>query len=143
MSPAVKFLIGLAAVLLMGWVYHGPLGNGERLIDGLERQARASVAGTRLPGIEVQLGRDPLSRHATLSGSADRFQREGQGSLKGINDLVDEIPGISGFHWTDEPAEARVMPLLLEAFVQVLLAYLVGLAIAWLFWGRKRREGYY
>ena len=143
MSPAVKLLIGLAAVLLMGWVYHGPLGNGERLVEGLEQQAKTAVAGTRIPGIEVRLGRDPLSRHAILSGNADTFQREGQGSLKGINDLVAETPGISGFSWTDEPAEGRVMPLLLEALVQILLAYLVGLAIAWLFWGRKRREGYY
>ena len=44
MSPAVKVLIGLAAVLLMGWLHHGPLGNGERLVSALEAQARAEVA---------------------------------------------------------------------------------------------------
>jgi len=142
MSPALKFLIGLAGVMLMGWLFHGPLGNGAQLIDGLERQARAAVAETQLPGIDVRLGRDPLSRFATLSGDADGFQREGQGSLKGINDRVGEIPGISGLRWTDEPAETAI-PLFAEALAQIVLAYLLGLALAWLFWGRKRREGYY
>lgn len=143
MSPAVKFLIGLIAVALMTWVSHGPLGNGERLIDDLERRARATVAETQLPGIDVRLGRDPLSRVATLSGTADSFQREGQGSLKGINDRVAQVPGISGITWTDEPSEERMIPLLAESLALTILGYLVGLAIAWVFWGRKRREGYY
>ena len=142
MSPAVKFLIGLIAVLLMGWIHHGPLGNGERLVRSLEQQAQAAVAGTGLD-VNVQLDRDPLSRRANLSGSADAFQREGQGSLKGINDLVAEVPGISGIRWADEPDGARVMPLLAESLLQILVAYLVGLAFAWVIWGRKRREGYY
>jgi hypothetical protein len=142
MSPAMKILTGLAAVLAMGWLYHGPLGNGERLIDGLEGQAKAAVQQTELEGVEVRLGRDPLTRFATLSGPADPFQREGQGNLKGLNDLVAEIDGISGFRWADEPEEFA-MPLLAESLLQIVLAYLIGLGIGWLIWGRKRREGFY
>ena len=141
MSPAVKVLIGLVAVLLMGWIYHGALGNGERLAGSVERNAQEAIADTGLP-VTVQLGRNPLSRLATLSGNADRFQREGQGSLKGINDLVADVPGISGFRWSDEP-ETSAVPLLAEALFQILLAYLVGFGLAWLIWGRKRREGFY
>ncbi|HEY0627250.1 MAG TPA: hypothetical protein VGD10_11020 [Allosphingosinicella sp.] len=141
MSPALKFLIGLAAAILMGWIYHGPLGNGERLVSSIERQAQAALAQTGLP-VQAQLGRDPLSRTATLSGNADRFQREGQGSLKGINDIIAEVPGISGYRWADEP-ERSAMPLLVESLIQIILAYLLGLGLAWLIWGRKRREGFY
>ena len=103
MSRSVKFLIGLAATLLMGWVHHGPLGQGETLVDRLESQARAAVAQTEVQGVEVRLGRDPLSRTATLSGPANRFQREGRGSLKGIDDYVSEVEGVSGIEWTNPP----------------------------------------
>lgn len=104
MSPALKFLIGLAAVLLMGWIYHGPLGNGEKLIDRLEAEARAAVAKGEVPGVEVRLGRDPLSRTATLSGPANDYQREGMGQFPGLNDRVLEVEGISGVEWANPPA---------------------------------------
>jgi hypothetical protein len=102
MSPAVKFLTGLAAVVAMGWIHHGPLGNGEAFIQRIESQAQAAVAKTEVP-VQVRLQRDPLSREAILSGEADEFQREGQGSLKGINDIVGEIEGISDVQWANEP----------------------------------------
>ena len=103
MSPALKFLIGLAAVLLMGWVYHGPLGNGERLIGALEAQARAEVAKSEVAGVEVRLQRDPLSRTAILSGPADNFQREGMGQFPGLNDRIRSIEGISALEWANPP----------------------------------------
>ena len=74
MSPALKFLIGLVAVAAMTAISHGPLGNGAALIDAMEVAARERVAATEVPGVEVRLGRDPLSRLATLSGSADAFR---------------------------------------------------------------------
>ncbi len=103
MPAFVKFLVGLAAVIVMAWMHHGPLGGGERLIQQLEAQAQAAVGQKGLPGVEVRLGRDPLSRVATLSGPADQFQREGQGSLKGLNDVVGEIEGIAGVGWANPP----------------------------------------
>jgi len=141
MSPAAKILIGLAAVAAMGWVHHGLLGNGEAYVGRLEAEARRAVAATEIGGVDVKLGRDPLSRHATLSGTADRFQREGQGSLKGLNDHVREIEGISGVSWADE-GEGGGIPLFLELLGQLLLAYLLGLALGWLLWGRRKRENY-
>lgn len=103
MSPALKFLVGLAAVLLMGWVYHGPLGNGEALIGRLEAQARAAVAEGEVPGVEVRLARDPLARVAVLSGPANDYQREGMGQYPGLNDRVREIEGISRVEWANPP----------------------------------------
>lgn len=142
MPAAVKFLIGLAAALLMGWVHHGPMGNGAALIDRLEAQARAAVAAGEVPGIDVRLGRDPLARTATLSGPANDFQREGMGELPGLNDRVGAIEGIADTRWADEPAGGAVIPLLLETLALILLAYLAGVTIAWLLFGRRRRQGY-
>ncbi len=106
MSPFLKFLIGLAATLLMGWLYHGPLGNGEALIGQLETQARAAVAEGEVPGVQVRLQRDPLSRVAILSGPANDFQREGMGQYPGINDRVREVEGITGIEWANPAAPA-------------------------------------
>lgn len=143
MSATVKFLIGLAAALLTGWIYHGPLGNGTALIDSLESEARTAVARTDVDGIDVRLSRRPLARVATLSGPANQFQREGQGSLKGLNDVVGEIEGISSVDWADTPqAQERVIPLLAETLAAVALAFILGVALAWLLFARKRSEGY-
>ena len=103
MSPAVKFLIGLIAALLMGWAWHGPLGNGEALVGRLEAQANAAIADSEVPGIRVRLGRDPLSREATLSGPANDYQREGMGEYPGLNDRVRAVEGISNVRWANPP----------------------------------------
>jgi hypothetical protein len=142
MSATIKFLIGLAAIVAMTWLHQGPLGNGEKLIGSIEGRAKAAVAASELAGIDVHLKRDPLSRLATLSGNADRFQREGQGSLKGLNDLVGEVEGVSDVRWADE-AEVSTLPLFAELLLLTFAAYLTGIAISWLIWGRKRRDGFY
>jgi hypothetical protein len=146
MPALVKFFVGLAAVILMAWINHGPLGGGQKLIDRLEGEAKAAVAATELEGIDVRLSRDPLARDATLSGPADEFQREGQGSLPGLNDRVRGVEGISNVRWATPPAspgnEARIMPLLLETMMLVIPPYLAGLLLAWLFFGRRKRESY-
>lgn len=142
MSRTVKFLIGLAAVLLMGWVHYGPLGHGAAFIDRLESEARAAVLRTEIPGIEVSLGHGPLSRVATLSGPADQFQRVGQGGLKGLNGIVGSIDGIAGVQWADEEARVRRLPLLAETLIVLAAAYLLGFAIGWLFFGRPKKSSY-
>lgn len=142
MSRTVKFLIGLAAALLMAWIHHGPLGNGEAFVSGLENHARSAVSETELAGIEVQLERNPLSRAATLSGPADEFQREGQGELKGLNDLVAEVEGVSDVGWADQGGADPGLPLLVELLIGVLVAYLLGVALAKLLFGRPKKESY-
>lgn len=98
-----KFLFGLAAALAAGWLHHGPLGGGERLLSALETQAERRVRATQLEGIEVRMQRDPtLARVAVLSGEATQFQREGLGSYPGLNRRVATIPGIAAVRWEDE-----------------------------------------
>lgn len=142
MSSTVKFLIGLVAAALMGWLLHGPLGRGEAFIGEVEARAQAAVAKTEVPGISVRLSRDPLSRMAILSGPADQFQREGQGELKGLNDIVAGVEGVSGVQWADEGPVGQGMPWLLESLIGILLAYLAGVGIGRLLFGRPKKESY-
>ena len=119
----------------------GPLELYDLQSDLAEIQARQAVATTDLTGIEVDFPRDPLARVAVLSGKANDFQREGLGGQPGLNDVVGAIDGVSGVRWAGDPGN-RVTPLILETLSLVALAYLLGLALAWLLWGRRRRQGY-
>ena len=101
MPKLVKFLIGLAAALAAGWISHGPLGRGEQFIDRMEADLQAVLGIVNLPGVTGRMQRDPLARAAILSGPADQFQREGVGSLPGINRRVMLIPGMARFEWTN------------------------------------------
>jgi len=65
---------------------------------------------------------------------------------------VGSIEGISSVRWTNPPAGEQApsespaglrVPLLAESLTLLLLAYLIGFALAWLLFGRKRREGFY
>ena len=141
MTPLVKFLIGLAAALAAGWLWHGPGGGGERLVGALEAQARAYVAQARLPGISVRLDREPLSRNATLSGSANDLQREGLGSQDGVKDYARAVEGIGEVRWDDEP-EAGGLPLIAETLILVAIAYLLGFGLGTAFFGRRRRTSF-
>ncbi len=142
MTSAVKLLIGLAAAILMGWVWHGPLGNGARLIDSIESRAEAAVAATELPGVAVRLARDPLGRAATLSGPADDFQREGLGGEPGLTDIVADIEGVNSVRWADRAGGGGGLPLLAELLILLVLFYLIGLGGARLLWGRPKRTSY-
>lgn len=141
MNRLVKFLIGLAAAMLMGWAWHGPGGQGAALIDGLEQQTKTAVAMARLPGSSVKLERDPLRRTATISGTADAIQREGLGSGWGVKDYARAIEGLSEVRWDDEE-KPSALPLLAETLICIAVAYLLGFGLGWLLFGRRRRESF-
>jgi hypothetical protein len=143
MSRTVKSLIGLLAAWIALWVYHGPMGGGEAFIGGLERQAREVVAASEVPGIAVSLDRGPLSRSAVLTGPANDFQRQGMGGQPGLTGLVGATEGISGVRWSDELNRgSRGLPLIAEALALATIAYLLGLGIGWLLFGRRRKQSY-
>ena len=103
MSSRWKLLIGLVAALAMGWISHGPLGRGDAFIDGLEAKATQTLREAEVPQVQVRMKRSPLRRIAVLSGRANDFQREGQGLFPGINQRIEEIPGIAGIEWSSPP----------------------------------------
>jgi hypothetical protein len=137
----VKILIGLIAALLMGWLWHGPGGQGEALIASLESQAKEAAAQTELPGISVRLSRDPLSRTAIVHGPANDLQREGLGSQWGVKDYVRNVPGIAGVRWDDEPG-GNGIPLLAETLLVIGLAYVAGFGLGALIFGRRKRQSF-
>ena len=103
MSRMSKFLIGLAAALVVALVGYWPLGMGQAFVDRLEAGANVMVARADVAGVTVAMQRAPLARKALLSGPANQFQREGMGSLPGINQRVLAVPGMSRVEWTNPP----------------------------------------
>ena len=101
MSKPLKFLIGLAVALAAGWISHGPLGRGAMFVDGLDADLQAVLARAQLPGVTARMEREPLARKAILAGPADQFQREGMGSLPGIDERVLSIPGMGRIEWAN------------------------------------------
>jgi hypothetical protein len=143
MSAKVKFLIGLVAALVVGWVAYGPLGQGAAFIDRVEARARAVVRDAAVPGVEVRIARDPLRRDALLSGPANDFQREGQGLYPGLNDRVLAVPGVGGIAWADRGRASGGslirLPLIVEVELLVIGLFGLGVAIGRLLF-RPRRE---
>jgi hypothetical protein len=142
MPAYAKFLIGLAAALLAGWLAHGPLGQGKAFVDSMEARAKTEVAEAAVAGVDVRFPRDPLAREAILSGPANDFQREGQGLYPGLNDRILAVPGVGGVTWTDS-GRARGgwvrLPLIAETELLALGLFGLGVAIGRLLF-RPRRE---
>ena len=142
MKWPVKLLIGFVAVLVMGWIWHGPAGRGEAFAESLDVQARASIAQIEIPNIQVHIARHPLRRVALMSGTTDPIQRNGMGSEWGLSDYVRHVPGMSGVRWTDEPGGPGGLPMLVETWILVTLAYAVGLSLGALLFGRRKRQSF-
>lgn len=141
MSAPVKFLIGLLAALLLGWIWHGPAGQGEAFAGAMEAQVKMAAAQAELPGVAARIERDPLTRRAVVSGEANDLQREGLGSQWGVLDYVRSVEGVAEVRWDDAPAGFR-LPLLAETLILVAIAYAVGFGLAFAFFGRRRRESF-
>jgi hypothetical protein len=141
MSRTVKFLIGLAAALLVGWIWHGPAGQGERLANRIEADARNLVNQARLPGMSVRIERDPLRRDLVVSGEANDLQREGLGSQNGVMDYARATEGAGRVRWDDEPARFS-LPLIAETLGVAAIAYLLGALLGALFFNRRQRHSF-
>jgi OmpA-OmpF porin, OOP family len=108
MPPITKFLIGLSATALLAWLFHGPIGNGQRFIDQLEKSAQAAISGvTGASGVSAKFEREgTLRRVAILSGpnmsplERDRIRAE----------LIAATPGLFDARWADQ---ASAMPVIL------------------------------
>lgn len=87
-------LIGIAAVAAATWIWHGPLGAGDKFAQGVDGRARAMLDHYEMPHVEAHMERDPLRRRVILSGPADDFQR------REIKRMVEEQPGVAEAAWS-------------------------------------------
>jgi hypothetical protein len=88
-------IIALGAVSVMLWTFlwHSPLGAGDRFAEHAEIRARRTLDFYELPMIQAHVQRSPLTRRIILSGPADEFQRAE------LVRILNDIPGILEVRW--------------------------------------------
>src|SRR5215218_9672327 len=59
---------GIAATLLLAWIWHGPVGTGDRFVSAVERQTRQVLADWEMAPVRAVVARDPVKRTLILSG---------------------------------------------------------------------------
>ena len=94
---------GAAAVTAITWLWHEPLGAGDRLALHIEAQARLQLDRDEMQRVTAQLQRHPLSRRLILSGPADDFQR---GEIKR---RMEAIPGVGEAVWDPASLETEAV----------------------------------
>lgn len=103
MNRASTVALGILATLAVGWLWHGPLGTGERMATNMESVARAQLDHDEMTQVQAHVQRGPLTRRLILTGPADDFQR---GEIVRRMEL---LPGVGDATWDSSalPAEAR------------------------------------
>ncbi|MEO6224476.1 MAG: hypothetical protein ABIO80_01290 [Sphingomicrobium sp.] len=114
---------GLAAAIALALLWHGPLGAGQRLAHGIDRNASATLDFYAMRAVSAHVRRGPLSRRIVLAGQADDFQRTE------LARTMATLPGVSGASWS---AGDLALPLFAEAALAALLGFLGGFLLAYL-----------
>ena len=127
----LTLLVGAAAILLAGWIWHGPVGAGQRFAAETERFTRKVLVDWEMAPVRAVVARDPLKRSLILSGPGDSFQRSG------LVRVLNDVPGIGEVHWADEPP-GLALPMLVEVELAGLISFGVGLLLAYLLELRRR-----
>ena len=122
---------GLAFVLVASWIWHGPVGNGDRFAAAAERQTRQVLVDFEMGQVRAVVQRNPLSRTLVLTGPADGFQR------MELVRILNDVRGIGSVHWADRRAPF-MLPMLLEVELAALLSFGLGLLMAYLLELRRR-----
>jgi hypothetical protein len=122
---------GVAPVVGLAWIWHGPLGAGSRFVNAAEQQTRQVLVDFEMTPVRAVVERAPLSRTLVLNGPADDFQRAE------LVRILNDVRGIGSVHWANEPAPF-MLPLLLEVELAALLGFGLGLLMAYLLELRRR-----
>lgn len=94
MNRMTILVLAILAVIGVTWLWHGPLGAGERLARMIETDARAQLDRDEMTQVQAQVERWPLSRRVILSGPADDFQR------REIKRRMEALPGVGEASWS-------------------------------------------
>ena len=101
MSRPLILVLGVATVIGLTWLWHAPLGAGDRLVGQIEERARAQLDRDEMSQVQARLQRRPMSRRLNLSGPADDFQR------REIVRRMEDIPGVGEAKWDAGSLEAE------------------------------------
>lgn len=101
MNRRTILALGIATVIGATWLWHGPLGAGERLASGIEAQARTMLDNFEMVHVKAEIERGPLTRRVILSGPADDFQR------REIKRLVEAQPSVAEARWSASSLESE------------------------------------
>ena len=104
MNRTTILALGILAVIAVTWIWHGPLGTGERFAGEVNGRARAMLDHYEMTHIEARMERDPLIRRVILSGPADDFQR------REIKRMVEAQPGVGEAAWSPSSLQAEPTP---------------------------------
>lgn len=104
MNRAVILLAGLGAATAATWLWHGPLGTGERFASAVDGRARAMLDQYEMVHVQARMERSPFTRRVVLSGPADDFQRSE------IERLVEVQPGVADATWSPSSLAAEPRP---------------------------------
>ena len=101
MNRGAIIVLGVVAVLGMTWLWHGPLGAGERLAVGIDKRARTMLDQYEMVHVQARMERAPLMRRVILSGPADDFQR------REIKRMVEAQSGVGEASWSPSSLQAE------------------------------------
>jgi hypothetical protein len=93
--------LGIAAVIAVTWIWHGPLGAGDKLATTVEREARAQLDHDEMFHVQAKLERGPLARRLILTGPADDFQR------REIKRRMESLPGVGVAIWNPSSLQSE------------------------------------
>lgn len=102
MNRASVLTLSIAAVVGLTWIWHGPMGAGERLAAKAERAARVQLDHDEMTRVQARFERRPLTRRLLLAGPADDFQR------REIKRRMEALPGVGEAVWS--PSSLEVEP---------------------------------
>jgi hypothetical protein len=103
MNRASILALGIAAVIAATWIWHEPLGAGERFAAGVDGRARAMLDHYEMVHVEARMERGPLTRRVILSGPADDFQR------REIERMVEAQPGVGEAVWSPSSLQSEAV----------------------------------
>ncbi len=129
-------VIGIAASLGFGALWHGPLGAGEALAGRAELLARQTLDHYEMTRVSAQFKRRPLTRSMFVAGPADGFQRAE------IVRILSDVPGVAEVSWEKPRSGGYNIPLLIEAELLGLIGFSIGLMLAYLLELRRRARRY-
>lgn len=96
------FVLGIFMVIAVTWLWHGPLGTGERFALAAEHAARMQLDHDEMIRVQARMEREPLRRRLILSGPADDFQR------REIKRRMEALPGVEEARW--DPSSLQSEP---------------------------------